>query len=120
MKKLLLSLAAVFAATFAFAQTELLTNGGFEKWTDGQPDEWKSTTTASSGTLTQTTDAHSGSYAVVLKNTSANQRLASKVLNLLYSLNLCQNKIGVRAYPHTSPRLIVVVVLPFHQFQTFP
>ena len=82
MKKPLLTLAAVFAATLAFAQTELLTNGGFEKWTGGQPDDWKSTTTASSGTLTQTNDAHNGTYAVVLTNTTANQRMASKELKL--------------------------------------
>ena len=82
MKKPLLTLAAVFAATLAFAQTELLTNGGFEKWTGGQPDDWKSTTTASSGTLTQTTDVHNGTYAVVLTNTTANQRMASKELKL--------------------------------------
>ena len=82
MKKTLLTLAAVFAATLAFAQTELLTNGGFEKWTGGQPDDWKSTTTASSGTLTQTTDVHNGTYAVVLTNTTANQRMASKELKL--------------------------------------
>ena len=83
MKRTLLSFVAVLAATLTFAQTEeLLTNGGFEKWTAGQPDEWKSTTTASSGTLTQSTEAHSGTYSVMLTNTNANQRLASKEIKL--------------------------------------
>lgn len=61
----------------------LLTNGGFESWTDGQPNEWKSTTTASSGKLTQSGDAHDGAYAVSLEgNATSNKRLGSKELTL--------------------------------------
>ena len=62
----------------------LLENGGFETWSSAsQPDNWKSTTTASSGTLEQSTDAHSGSYSVkVLGDTQNNKRLAYKEITL--------------------------------------
>ena len=82
MKKILLLAAALFTATFTQAQTELLTNGGFENWTNDVANEWKSTTTASNGTVTQSTDAHSGNYAIRLANATSNKRLASKELNL--------------------------------------
>lgn len=85
MKKILLLLfACVATVTTAFAQgNNLLTNGGFESWTDGKPTDWQSTTTASSATLEQSTDAHSGDYAVLVKaSASGNKRLAYKELNL--------------------------------------
>jgi len=60
------------------------TNGGFETWTDGVPAQWMSTNTASTkNTISQSTDAHSGSYSVnVAGSTSGNQRLASTELTL--------------------------------------
>lgn len=58
---------------------ETFENGGFEEWlTESQPRGWKSTTTASNATLYQSTDAHSGNYAVAIKNGASNFRLASK------------------------------------------
>lgn len=58
---------------------ESFENGGFEEWlTESQPRGWKSTTTASNATLYQSTDAHSGNYAVAIKNGTSNFRLASK------------------------------------------
>jgi len=58
-------------------------NGNFENWTNGQPNNWKSTTSASKGTLAMSTDAHGGSYAVeVTGSTSGNNRLAYKELTL--------------------------------------
>lgn len=58
---------------------ETFENGGFEEWlTESQPRGWKSTTTASNATLYQSTDAHSGNYAVGIKNGTSNFRLASK------------------------------------------
>lgn len=61
----------------------LLTNGDFETWADGLPTNWKSASTASASTLTQSTDAHGGSYSVnVAGDASANKRLAYKELNL--------------------------------------
>lgn len=60
------------------------TNGGFESWTDGVPDLWQSTTTASTkNTVSQSTDARTGSYSVqVAGTTSGNNRLASTELAL--------------------------------------
>ena len=63
---------------------ENFTNGNFETWADGIPTGWKSTTTASTeGALSQSTDAHSGSYSVRLAgSTEANKRLAYKEIDL--------------------------------------
>lgn len=61
----------------------LIANGGFESWTGGTPDNWKSASTASNATLSQSTDAHSGSYSVSVGfNTSQNKRLAYKEITL--------------------------------------
>lgn len=60
----------------------LLANGDFESWTSGQPDNWKSTSTASNATLSQSTDAHGGSYSVSVGYATQNKRLAYKELTL--------------------------------------
>lgn len=58
-------------------------NGNFEAWTDGQPNCWKSACTASNATLSQSTDAHGGSYSVcVAGSASGNKRLGYKELDL--------------------------------------
>lgn len=58
--------------------TELLTNGGFENWTDGYPVGWKSASTASSATLEKSTDKRSGTSSVLVKgDPSKNKRLGS-------------------------------------------
>ena len=60
-----------------------LTNGGFETWADGIPTGWKSASSASSATLAQSTDAHTGSYSCNVKgDASANKRLASQEITL--------------------------------------
>ena len=60
-----------------------LTNGNFETWDNGQPTGWKSASTASNATLSQGTDAHGGSYAVIVAgNESSNKRLASQEITL--------------------------------------
>lgn len=83
MKKTLLSLFALCAAFTATAQTNLLENGGFESWTDGTPDCWKSTSTASNATLEQSTEAHTGNYSVlVMGDPESNKRLSYKELTL--------------------------------------
>lgn len=66
------------------AGENLLTNGGFETWTNATtPENWKSASSASNATLAQSTDAHSGSYSVnVTGSTSGNKRLASKEITL--------------------------------------
>ncbi|MBR0434104.1 MAG: hypothetical protein IJK15_10490 [Bacteroidaceae bacterium] len=59
------------------------TNGDFETWEGNQPIGWKSVSTASNATLSQSTDAHGGSYSVIVKgSTSGNKRLAYKELEL--------------------------------------
>lgn len=57
-------------------------NGNFESWTDGAPDNWHSASTAGNATLLQETDAHSGTYSVLIEGASSNKRLAYKELVL--------------------------------------
>ena len=60
-----------------------LTNGDFETWADNLPTGWKSASSASSATLTQSTDAHGGSYSVnVNGKEGSNVRLASQEITL--------------------------------------
>ena len=64
--------------------TNLLKNGDFETWSNGQPTGWKSATTASSATLTQSTTSRGGSYSVnVGHDANYNKRLAYKEITLL-------------------------------------
>lgn len=61
----------------------LLSNGGFEIWSNGIPTGWKSASTASTATLAQSTDAHAGTYSVIVKGDEAsNKRLASAEMTL--------------------------------------
>ena len=65
------------------AQTELLENGGFETWKDGVATNWQSSNSASSAKVSQSTDARTGEFAVLVKSeTKYNKRLAYKELNL--------------------------------------
>ena len=65
------------------AQTELLENGGFETWKDGVATNWQSSTSASTAKVSQSTDARTGEFAVLVKGeNSSNKRLAYKELNL--------------------------------------
>ena len=83
MKKFLLSLAAVTLAINAYAdETNLLQNPGFESWTDGVADHWKSASTASNATVSQSTNAHSGAYAALVAGASSNKRLGSEEITL--------------------------------------
>lgn len=64
--------------------TELV-NGGFEEWVTGSttPVGWKSASSASNATLSQSQDAHGGSYAcLVAAPGSANKRLATQEITL--------------------------------------
>ena len=61
----------------------LLENGDFEAWDGNTPTHWKSTTTASSATLSQSADAHGGSYSVLVKGDAAsNKRISYKEITL--------------------------------------
>lgn len=83
MKKILLSLVTLFAAATSAFAGDIITNGGFESWTDGVCDGWKSTTSASNCKITQSADAHSGNSSVQIpEGTSNNNRLGSKEYRL--------------------------------------
>ena len=65
------------------AQTELLENGGFETWKEGVATNWQSSNSASNANVSQSTDARTGEFAVLVKGeNSYNKRLAYKELNL--------------------------------------
>ncbi len=54
-----------------------------ETWADGLPTNWKSASSASSATLTQSTDAHGGKYSVLVAgSTSSNKRLGYTEMTL--------------------------------------
>ena len=83
MKKILLSLVTLFAAATSAFAGDIITNGGFESWTDGACDGWKSTTSASNCEITQSTDAHSGNSSVQIpQDNKKNYRLGSKEYRL--------------------------------------
>lgn len=82
MKKILLSLVTLFAAATSAFAGDIITNGGFESWTDGACDGWKSTTSASNCKITQSADAHSGNSSVQIPEGSSNKRLGSKEYRL--------------------------------------
>ncbi len=87
--------------------TELV-NGGFEEWvSESVPLGWKSASSASNATLSQSQDAHGGSYAcLVAAPGSTNKRLASQEITLeagTYTFsfyaksttaNICQTRAG--------------------------
>lgn len=61
----------------------LLTNGGFETWTDGVATGWKSSNSASNANVTQSNDAKTGNYSAMLEGTTAsNKRMASEEMTL--------------------------------------
>lgn len=65
------------------AQTELLENGSFETWEDGVATNWQSSNSASNAKVSQSTDARTGEFAVLVKGDAKNnKRLAYKELNL--------------------------------------
>lgn len=82
MKKILLSLVTLFAAATSAFAGDIITNGGFESWTDGACDGWKSTTSASNCKITQSADAHSGNSSVQIPEGKQNNRLGSKEYRL--------------------------------------
>ncbi len=61
----------------------LLVNGDFESWTEGLPTNWKTTSTAGNASLSQSSDAHGGSYSVVVgKGGSSTKRMGYKETTL--------------------------------------
>ena len=63
--------------------SNLVGNGDFEVWNGSTPTNWQTTTTAGNASLSQSSDAHTGSYAVqVGGSTSANKRLGYQEITL--------------------------------------
>lgn len=61
MKKIY-TLVTILAASFAVnAQTNLISNGSFENWTTGNPDDWTVVIPANGGSVTESTDFQAGS-----------------------------------------------------------
>lgn len=61
----------------------IITNGDFETWADGQPTGWKTASSAGNATLSQSTDVHGGKYSVsVATGNTANKRMGYKEINL--------------------------------------
>lgn len=58
----------------------LIVNGNFETWTGSTADNWNGA--AGNGTLSQSTDAHSGNYSIRLAGTSSNKRISYKAITL--------------------------------------
>ena len=58
----------------------LLANGDFETWEGSTPTNWDGK--AGSATLSQSTDKHSGTYAVMVAGASGNKRLSYKAITL--------------------------------------
>ncbi len=58
-------------------------NGDFETWVNGLPNNWKTASTAGNASLSQSTDAHSGSFSVCVGGTTAsNKRIGYKEMTL--------------------------------------
>lgn len=76
-------LAVLFVSGSVTAQTNLLSNAGFEEWEGGKPVHWVSTTSAGNATVSQSDDALTGSSSVLVKGTtSSNKRLAYEEITL--------------------------------------
>jgi len=59
----LFTLCAIFI-TLSFTANAQLLNGDFEQWTNDEPDHWYTNNDFSNTIVTQTTDSHSGTYAL--------------------------------------------------------
>lgn len=81
MKKYLLTIAAVLTASLSFAQDNLLTNGGFE---EGVETGWTPIAypAAKNATVSESSEAHTGSKAALIAGNEKNVRLASTDLVL--------------------------------------
>lgn len=61
----------------------IFANGDFEQWENGVPVNWKSASSAGNVTVTQSTEAHGGTYAASMGYAaSANKRMAYKEITL--------------------------------------
>ena len=93
MKKWVATCIMLAASMSMMAEGNLVQNASFEDWANNAPANWKGVT--NSATLTQSSDAKSGSYSVEVQGASGNKRLASQSYTLkagtyTYSVNVKQ------------------------------
>jgi len=76
---------ATVCLNFTSVAQNMVTNPGFENWTDGKPDGWFGAETHTTGlTVSQSDVAHEGSSSCQLTNThTAHRRFTSKPLNVV-------------------------------------
>ena len=83
MKRILLSLFCLIALMVNAQTGNLLSNSSFEEWSDNLPTNWGALEKVSNATIEQSSDAHSGNSAVVVKGASSgNKRFASNSYTL--------------------------------------
>ena len=107
MKKLLLSLCAFAMSVATFADKQIVENSGFETWEGSVPTAWN-TNSAGNAAISQSTDAHSGLYSVLVKGvTTANKRLGSKEYTL--SAGTYTMKCYVKGTGEVRPGYVAVI-----------
>lgn len=106
---------AYFVATDVVTETVLpeivpmtiseFTNGGFEAWTEGTPDQWTPKTSSTNATIKQSEIAHTGSYSLYIEGdnsgtNAANKRVSSSEIALTagkYVIELSAKAVGETA-----------------------
>ena len=86
MMPLLMAIIATFCFDFTSVAQNMVTNPGFEDWTDGKPDGWfgERTNLPAANVVQYTTNVHGGSSACQLINeASDNRRLTSKAVSVV-------------------------------------
>ena len=84
MKPLLMAVIATVCLNFTSVAQNMVTNPGFEDWTDGKPDGWIGEKTQPNVSIVQSSTAHDGTSSCQLVNSgSTHQRFTSKGLNVV-------------------------------------
>ena len=81
MKRFLLSILCLLCVAGISAQTNIVSNPSFEDWVDGAAVDWAGPL-GHNATVSQSTDARTGNYSIVVSGASSNKRLASKSYTL--------------------------------------
>jgi len=85
-KKITFLLVAILCISFANFAQNMVTNPGFEDWTDGKPDGWfgERSNIPAASVMQYTANVHGGASACQLKNESSNnQRLTTKAISVV-------------------------------------
>jgi hypothetical protein len=83
---------SILVFLFLFSKTfSQVPNGGFEQWTNGEPDGWWTSNSTGIITISQTSDSHSGSSALKGEATFNN--------NLLVYAIIISGEIGKKGFP---------------------